>query len=44
MGWSFRKSVNLGPLRVNLSMTGVVSSWGIFLPIKGGGGGGTGCR
>ena len=29
MGWSFRKSVNLGPLRVNLSKTGVGSSWGI---------------
>jgi hypothetical protein len=29
MGWSFRKSVNVGPLRVNLSKTGIGSSWGI---------------
>ena len=28
MGWSFRKSVNLGPLRVNLSKSGVGYSVG----------------
>jgi hypothetical protein len=28
MGWSFRKSVNLGPLRINLSKSGVGYSVG----------------
>jgi hypothetical protein len=29
MGWIFRKSVNLGPFRINLSKSGVGGSFGI---------------
>jgi len=28
MGWFFRKSINLGPVRMNLSKSGVGTSWG----------------
>ncbi len=28
MGWSFRKSINIGPLRVNLSKSGIGASIG----------------
>ncbi|MDR8415185.1 DUF4236 domain-containing protein [Nonomuraea sp. 3-1Str] len=28
MGWSYRKSINVGPLRLNLSRGGVGHSWG----------------
>jgi hypothetical protein len=29
MGWSFRKSIGMGPLRLNLSKSGVGGSFGI---------------
>jgi hypothetical protein len=28
MGWSYRKSIKLGPIRLNLSRGGVGHSWG----------------
>jgi hypothetical protein len=28
MGWSYRKSIKLGPFRLNLSRRGVGHSWG----------------
>ncbi|MER7366532.1 DUF4236 domain-containing protein [Nonomuraea wenchangensis] len=28
MGWSYRKSIKVGPLRLNLSRGGVGHSWG----------------
>ncbi|MET9337642.1 DUF4236 domain-containing protein [Nonomuraea sp. NPDC003804] len=28
MGWSFKKSINIGPFRLNLSRGGVGHSWG----------------
>jgi len=29
MGWSFRKSINIGPLRINLSKSGIGLSAGV---------------
>ena len=30
MSWSFRKSINLGPFRINFSKSGISYSFGLF--------------
>jgi hypothetical protein len=29
MGWSYRRRINMGPMRINLSRSGVGTSWGV---------------